>query len=230
MKILVIEDEPKVASFIKRGLEESDYEVDVAYDGSIGKEKAISENYNLIILDINLPKVNGIDVCKEIRKNKLVPILMLTALGTLENKVTGLDAGADDYLLKPFEFQELLARIRALSRRVGDPTDEVIYRLADLELNTTAKTVKRGGKIIELTAKELMLLEYFIKNKGKVLSRADLAAGVWDLNFDTGTNIIDVYINYLRKKIDKNFSPKLIHTLIGLGYVMRIDQTENANP
>lgn len=230
MKILLIEDERKVASFIKRGLEENNYEVDVAYDGIEGRDKGINENFGLIILDLNLPLLNGMDVCKEIRKSKETPILMLTALGTIENKVTGLDAGADDYLLKPFEFQELLARIRALSRRFSNPSEGTIYKIADLEYDSSTKIVKRGGRIIDLTAKELGLLEYFLKNKGKVLSRADIAENVWDLDFDTGTNIIDVYINYLRKKIDKDFSPRLIHTLIGLGYVFREDVPANANP
>jgi len=229
MKILVIEDEPKVASFIKRGLEECNYEVAVAHDGPSGKTMALNENYQLIILDINLPFLNGIEVCKQIRESKQIPILMLTALGTLENKVSGLDAGADDYLLKPFEFQELLARIRALFRRAQEPLSGTIYKIADLELDSFTKTVKRNGRIIDLTAKEFGLLEYFLKNKGKVLSRADIAENVWDLNFDTGTNIIDVYINYLRKKIDKNYSPKLIHTLIGMGYVLREEIPSNAN-
>lgn len=226
MKILVVEDERKVASFIKRGLEENNYEVDIAYDGTTGKDKALSESFNLIILDINLPELNGVEVCRQIREKKQVPILMLTALGTLDNKVTGLDAGADDYLVKPFEFQELLARIRALSRRAPETNAGITYKVADLELNTGTKSVKRSGVIIELTAKEYNLLEYFLKNQGKVLSRADIAENVWDLNFDTGTNIIDVYINYLRKKIDKDFSPKLIHTLIGMGYVLKEDNQD----
>lgn len=221
MKILVIEDEKKVASFIKKGLEENDYKVEVAYDGAEGTSKALTGNYNLIILDINLPMMNGIDVCKSIRAKNKVPVLMLTALGTVDNKVTGLDAGADDYLLKPFEFKELLARIRALSRRVPESSPGVVYRIADLELDAESKLVRRKGNIIDLTAKEFNLLEYLLKNEGKVLSRADIAESVWDLSFDTGTNIIDVYINYLRKKIDKDFSPKLIHTLIGMGYVLR---------
>jgi DNA-binding response OmpR family regulator len=222
MKILVVEDEKKVASFIKKGLEENDYMVDIAYDGVEGTNKALAGNYNLIILDINLPIINGIEVCKSIRAKNKVPVLMLTALGTVDNKVTGLDAGADDYLLKPFEFKELLARIRALSRRMPE-TKPGIYKIADLELDTESKVVRRNGNTIDLTAKEFNLLEYLLKNEGKVLSRADIAESVWDLSFDTGTNIIDVYINYLRKKIDKDFSPKLIHTLIGMGYVLRVE-------
>lgn len=225
MKILIIEDEPKVASFIRRGLEENEYEVDIALEGKDGIRKGTANEYDLIILDIKLPLVNGFEVCKEIRKTKHVPILMLTALGTLENKVAGLDVGADDYLLKPFEFKELLARINALTRRSKVYNQEhSMYHLADLEVDLTTKSVTRNGKRIELTAKEFHLLEYLIKNQGKVLSRADIAENVWNLSFDTGTNIIDVYINYLRRKIDKDFSPKLIHTLVGMGYVMKVEE------
>jgi two-component system copper resistance phosphate regulon response regulator CusR len=229
MKILVIEDERKVSAFIKKGLEENNYEVTVAYDGPDGQHKALSENFNLILLDLNLPLLNGIEVCKQIRLLKNTPILMLTALGDLENKVAGLDAGADDYLLKPFEFQELLARIRALSRRTSDSAETIIYKIADIELYPLTRTVIRAGQVIELTAKEFGLLEYFLKNKGKVLSRADIAENVWDLHFDTGTNIVDVYINYLRKKIDRDFSVKLIHTLIGRGYILKEENTQDAN-
>jgi len=225
MKILVIEDEPKVASFIKRGLEENDYEADIAFDGKAGIHRAIEDDYELIILDINLPMVNGYEVCKVIREKKVVPILMLTAMGTLENKVTGLEAGADDYLLKPFEFKELLARIRALARRRNIYNLESnIFKLADLEVDLISKSVIRETRRIELTAKEFYLLEYFIKNQGRVLSRADIAENVWNLSFDTGTNIIDVYVNYLRKKIDKDFEPKLIHTLVGMGYIMKVEE------
>lgn len=220
MAILIIEDEKKVASFLKRGLEDSNYSIDLAAKGVEGLELLMKNEYQLIILDINLPDMNGIEVCQKIRENKSTPILMLTALGTVDDKVAGLEAGADDYLLKPFQFKELLARIKALSRR-PPLLDNKIYKAADLELNIDTKVVFRAGKIIDLTAKEYGLLEYFLKNKGKVLSRADIAENVWDLNFDTGTNIIDVYITYLRKKIDKNFTPKLIHTLVGLGYVLK---------
>jgi two-component system, OmpR family, copper resistance phosphate regulon response regulator CusR len=220
MKILVIEDEYKVASFIKKGLEESGFPVDLAMDGPTGEEKALNEFYNLIILDINLPGINGIDLCRNIRKEKQTPVLMLTALGTIDDKVNGLDSGADDYLVKPFEFRELLARIRALTRRVSEP-ETPVYRIADLELNIVKKTVSRAGISIDLTAREFTLLEYFLKNKERVLSRAELAEHVWSLNFDTGTNIIDVYINYLRRKVDRDFSPRLIHTIVGMGYVLR---------
>jgi DNA-binding response OmpR family regulator len=229
MKILVIEDEPKVASFIKRGLEENEYEADIALDGKAGIHKAVIDDYELIILDINLPLVNGYEVCKVIREKRKVPILMLTAMGTLENKVTGLEVGADDYLLKPFEFKELLARIRALSRRSNIYNFESnVFKLANLEVDLVAKSVIRETRKIELTAKEFNLLEYFIKNQGRVLSRADIAENVWNLSFDTGTNIIDVYVNYLRKKIDKDFEPKLIHTLVGMGYIMKVEEYENS--
>jgi DNA-binding response OmpR family regulator len=224
MKILLIEDEPKVAGFIKKGLEEQNHKVYTAFDGLEGKTQALSDDYELVILDLNLPKLDGINVCKSIReKNKSLPILMLTALGTIENKVEGLDSGADDYLVKPFEFMELLARVRALSRRNQDHIKTEVYRLADLELDTASKMVKRNGIKIDLTAKEFDLLEYLLKNKGKVVSRRDIAENVWDVSFDTGTNIIDVYINYLRKKIDKDFQVKLIFTLVGKGYVLKAD-------
>lgn len=223
MKILVVEDEFKVSTFIKKGLEEHNYEVTVAHDGLVGKNLALSKPYDLIILDINLPLINGLDLCKEIRKaDKRLPILMLTALGTTENKVIGLDSGADDYLVKPFEFSELLARIRALSRRNIEETSH-IYKISNLELDTYTKVVKREGHKIELTAREFALLEYLMKNKGRVVSRVNIAEKVWDINFDTGTNVIDVYINFLRKKVDKDFNPKLIHTLVGMGYVLKED-------
>jgi two-component system, OmpR family, copper resistance phosphate regulon response regulator CusR len=228
MKILLVEDEPKVAGFIKKGLEEEFHLVEIASDGIAGKEKAMSGNYEFIILDINVPKLNGIEVCKAIRnKNHNIPILMLTALGTTTDKVTGLDAGADDYLVKPFQFVELTARIKALIRRHKDIVTTEVYKIHDLELNSGTKQVKRAGKEIELTAKEFDLLEYLLKNKGKVVSRINIAQNVWDINFDTGTNTIDVFINYLRKKIDKDFEPKLIHTLVGKGYIISDQDYEN---
>lgn len=224
MKILLVEDEPKVAAFIKRGMEEQQYEVDIAYDGYTGKQMALSNSYDIMILDVNLPHINGIELCRIIRQEYAnVPILMLTALGTTENKITGLDAGADDYLVKPFEFKELLARVRALARRGTASGNGKIYKIADLELDANTKVVKRAGNIIDLTAKEYSLLEYMLKNKGKVISRVEIAEKVWDINFDTGTNVIDVYINFLRKKIDKDYSPKLIHTLVGMGYVLKTE-------
>jgi len=221
--ILIIEDEVKVASFIKKGLEVNKFNTDIAYDGEIGLRKAFSKKYDIIILDINLPKINGFDLCKQIReRNTLVPILMLTALGTTSDKVNGFNLGADDYLVKPFEFDELLVRIGALLKRSQtEILSDNLLKLNDLEMDLNRKTVKRAGKKIELTAKEFTLLEYMLRNKGRVLSRADIAEKIWDITFDTGTNIIDLYIFYLRKKIDKNFSPKLIHTQVGMGYILK---------
>jgi two-component system copper resistance phosphate regulon response regulator CusR len=224
-KILIIEDEPKVAAFIKKGLEENLYDAEIAIDGLLGKEMALSNKYEAVILDINLPKVNGFDVCKEIRnQNQKVPVLMLTALSTTEDKLKGFDLGADDYLVKPFEFKELLARIKVLIKR-SQTTVSVsnILKVADLELNSESKSVYRNKKKIELTAKEFNLLEYLMVNKGKVLSKAQIAEKVWEISFDSGTNVIEVYINFLRKKIDKDSSLKLIHTQIGMGYVLKED-------
>jgi two-component system copper resistance phosphate regulon response regulator CusR len=224
MKILLIEDEPKVAGFIKKGLEEQNHWVTIAVDGLAGRTMALEDDFDLVILDLNLPQINGIEVCKAIReKHKSLPILMLTALGTIENKVEGLDSGADDYLVKPFEFMELLARLRALSRRNSDHINTEVYVVSDLELDNGSKMVKRNGITIHLTAKEFDLLEFLMKNKGKVVSRRDIAENVWDVSFDTGTNIIDVYINYLRRKIDKDHSVKLIHTLVGKGYLLKAE-------
>ncbi|RDC63927.1 response regulator transcription factor [Adhaeribacter pallidiroseus] len=222
MKILLIEDEPKVASFIKKGLEEQSYDVDQAYDGFLGKRLALEKPYDLIILDIILPQLNGLEVCKAIRQhNSSVSILMLTALGNTTDKIEGLDAGADDYLVKPFEFQELLARIRALSRRKSDYPMAEVLRIADLELDSARKTVTRHGQPITLTAREFALLSYLLRNKGRVVSRVDIIEHVWETSFDTGSNVIDVYINFLRKKIDKDYATKLIHTLVGMGYVIK---------
>lgn len=222
MKILLVEDEPKVASFIKKGLEEQAYEVDQAYDGNFGLKLALQNDYDLILLDIILPNMSGLDVCREIRKQKpSVSILMLTALGTTDDKITGLDAGADDYLTKPFEFKELLARIRALSRRSGDNGVSEKIRIGDLEMDLGSKTVTRSGKVINLTAREFTLLHYLLRNRGRVVSRVDITENVWETSFDTGSNVIDVYINFLRKKIDKGFPTKLIHTLVGMGYVLK---------
>ncbi len=221
--ILIVEDEPKVADFLQRGLVENDYLVDVAFDGQIGKSMALTGSYHLIILDINLPHINGFELCQIIRKqNDKIPILMLTALGTVEDKLTGFESGADDYLQKPFEFRELLVRIKALLKRTfKSESPERIIRISDLEIDQNSKIVKRSGKKIDLTAKEYTLLEYLAKNKGRVISRIDIAEKIWDLTFDTGTNVIDVYINFLRKKIDRGFDTKLIHTQIGMGYVLR---------
>lgn len=226
MKILVVEDEPKVAAFIKQGLEEEQYDVTVVFDGHFGLKMASEHDYELIILDLMIPYINGLDLCNQIRAKGIVtPILMLSALGTTDDKVTGLDAGADDYLAKPFEFKELLARIRALTKRRNTPEREsTILSIADLQMNIDAKTVTRDGNSIDLTAKEFLLLEYFLRNKGRVISRAEIAEKVWGISFDTGTNVIDVYVNFLRKKIDKEYKTKLIHTIIGMGYTIRVEQ------
>lgn len=222
MRILLVEDEPKVGSFIKKGLEEQSYEVDQAYDGNFGLKLALSNEYDLIMLDIILPHMNGLEVCREIRKSKpSVSILMLTALGSTDDKITGLDAGADDYLTKPFEFKELLARIRALTRRAGDTGASEKLTIGDLEMDLGSKTVTRGGKPINLTAREFALLHYLLRNRGRVVSRVDITENVWETSFDTGSNVIDVYINFLRKKIDKGFPSKLIHTLVGMGYILK---------
>ncbi|WP_192820470.1 response regulator transcription factor [Rufibacter sp. LB8] len=222
MKILLIEDEPKVSAFIKKGLEEQTFEVDAAYDGFYGAKLALEQEYDLVILDVILPRMNGVEVCKTIRQqNVAVPILMLTALGSTEDKILGLDSGADDYLVKPFEFQELLARIRALTRRTQEAVGTEVLKLADLELDVQRKTVHRHGVPISLTAREFALLHYLLRNKERVVSRVDIIEQVWETSFDTGSNVIDVYINFLRKKIDKDFSPKLIHTLVGMGYVIK---------
>lgn len=223
IKILIVEDEPKVAGFVKKGLEENDFKAEIAYDGLIGLKMFQQTFYQAIILDVNLPIINGFELCKEIRKiNSRIPILMLTAMSGTDNKVMGFESGADDYLVKPFEFRELIVRIRALLKRSERQIDtSVVLKIADLELNTDTKIVKRGNDNIDLTAKEFLLLEYFLRNQGRVISRVDIAEKIWDINFDTGTNIIDVYVNFIRKKIDKHYSPKLIHTVIGMGYVLR---------
>lgn len=226
MNILVIEDEQKVAAFLKNGLEEQGYHVDLAYDSTMGQRLALSSEYQIILLDVIIPGINGLQLCKNIKEVKpLVPILMLTALGTTDDKVTGFDAGADDYLVKPFEFKELLARIKALTKRAHNITNEKpheeILTVADLQLNLAKKVALRGGKVISLTAKEFSLLEYLMRNKGRVLSRVDIAEKVWEVTFDTGTNVVEVYVNILRKKIDKDFPTKLIQTRIGLGYVIQ---------
>jgi len=225
MKLLLIEDEPKTVQSLKQGLEENGYEVDIAYDGLIGKQLAKKGGYQLIISDIIIPGINGIELCREIRNwGDETPILMLTALGSTDDKVTGLDAGADDYLVKPFEFKELLARVRALTKR-GSAISQTaqILRFADLEVSMDAKTVHRSGNKINLTAREFNLLVYLIRNQGRVISKVEIAEQVWDIGFDTGTNVIEVYVNYLRKKIDKDYPVKLIHTQFGMGYVLKIE-------
>jgi len=222
-RILVVEDEPKVASFVKRGLEENGFSSEIAVDGLMGKRMFDTGSFDLVILDLNLPYKNGIELCKEIRMtDQKIPVLMLTALGTTEDKLTGFESGADDYLVKPFEFRELLARIRALLKRISvAETGGNILTLLDLEVNLNTYEVTRNGKTIDLTQKEFALLVYFLRNKGKVVTRMEIAENVWDINFDTGTNIIDVYVNFLRKKMDKDFSQKLIHTQTGIGYILK---------
>jgi len=223
IKILLVEDEKKIVAALKKGLEEQGYYVQVAYDAIVGEKLFNNYSFNLIILDVNLPGVNGYELSRVIRlKNQDIPILMLTALGSVDDKVEGFEAGADDYLVKPFAFRELLVRIKTLLKRSvkGLPTGHSL-RIADLEINLDSKEVTRDGNKITLTAKEFQLLEYLVRNKGRVVSRADIAERVWDIGFDTGTNVIDVYINFLRKKIDKDYSSKLIHTQIGMGYIMK---------
>lgn len=223
MKVLIIEDDLRVSELIQRGLEEQGFETTLAYDGLSGKKLALQHEYDLIITDIILPKINGIDLCKEIKKSKPdTPIIMLTALGTTDDKVEGFDAGADDYLVKPFEMRELLVRIRALLNRYNRTVNSgSVLTYADLEMNLHTKIVKRGGKEINLTPKEFNFLKYMLQNPERVLSRVEIADKVWDTHFDTGTNFIDVYINYLRKKIEKDFDTKLIHTKSGMGFILK---------
>lgn len=224
MKILVVEDEAHLAELVRRGLTESGYEVSVAPDGSIGRQMALLHDYDLFVLDVMMPGMNGIELCREIRKAGLkTPVLMLTALGTTENIILGLDNGADDYLVKPFKFAELEARVRALLRRAGGPDSAraEVWTVADLEMDIHARTVKRAGKEIALTVTEYRLLECLLKNKGRVMSRMELLEKVWSVDFNLATNVVDVYVNYLRRKIDKDFDEKLIHTVTGMGYVLK---------
>jgi heavy metal response regulator len=223
MRLLVVEDEKKVASFIKKGLEEEGYAVDLAPDGNEGLLMALDGVHDLIILDINLPGMDGMSVLQELRKKKVTtPVLLLTVRATIEDKVLGLDTGADDYLTKPFSFQELLARMRALLRRRAD-AEPPLLQVADLTLDPARRVVCRGNEKIELTTKEFALLDYFMRNTGRVLTRTVIAEHVWDYDFDPMTNVIDVYVNYLRKKIDAGREPKLIHTVRGAGYVLQTE-------
>jgi heavy metal response regulator len=224
MRILVIEDEKKVANFIKKGLEEEHYAVDTAYDGEIGLYMAETNEYDLIVLDLMIPQIDGWEVLKRIRNNKNnVPILVLTAKDSVEDIVRGLDSGCDDYLTKPFEFIEFLARTRALLRR-EKIEKEPLLKMADLTLSPVTHKVMRRGKEIELTSKEYALLEYFMRNPNKVLTRTMISEHVWDYHFDSMTNVVDVYVNYIRKKIDKGFEPKLIHTIRGVGYILSAER------
>lgn len=223
-KILIVEDEQKIADTLKLGLSENGYHVEVAYDGNIGLRLYEQHDFNLVVIDINLPGMNGYELCKKIRAaDPKIPIIMLTALTALQDKIEGYDAGADDYIIKPFEFKELLMKIRVLLKRtMGQtlPTGNVL-KAADLEMNLDSKEVKRGDQLISLTAKEFQLLEFLLRNKNRVVSRADIAVHVWDIDFDTNTNVIDVYINYVRNKIDKKYDQKLIQTQVGMGYILK---------
>ncbi|GEC78387.1 response regulator transcription factor [Flavobacterium aquatile] len=230
-KILLVEDEAPVVSFIKKGLSEEGFEVSVAFDGKTGLKLALENSFDLIILDIMLPEMNGLEVCKAIREeNTNVPILFLTALGTPENIVLGLENGADDYLVKPFKFIELVARIKNLIRRIDGKTskstqqkidDKNIFTFLDVVINDYTKKVTRADEEISLTSTEFKLLLFFVKNKNKVLSRQEILEAVWGVNYDLGTNVVDVYVNYLRKKIDLKSEDKIIHTIIGMGYVLK---------
>ena len=223
MRLLLVEDEVKVASFIRRALEEETYAVDLASDGAEGLCRASSESYDLIILDLMLPGMSGVEVLRQLRQQRIrTSVLVLTARSEVDQKVRGLDAGADDYLTKPFAIEELLARVRALLRRgSGDPVG--VLQADDLVLNPVTRQVTRGGRRIELTTKEYALLEYLMRNAGRVLTRPMIAEHVWNLDFDTFSNVIDVYVNYLRNKIDRGHERKLIHTVRGSGYSLRAD-------
>ncbi|MFL0161933.1 response regulator transcription factor [Aquirufa salirivi] len=223
MRILLIEDEPKTVQSLKRGLEENNYEVEVAYDGLMGRQLATRNAYQLIVSDIIIPGINGIELCKELRSLGIqTPILMLTALSTTDDKLIGFEAGADDYLAKPFDFKEFMARVKALIKRSNQTlVDSQVLKFADLELDLTSKLVTRSGQKINLTAKEFQLLEYFLKNQEKVISKAEIAENIWEVEDENSSNLIEVYVNYLRKKVDKNFPSKLIHTQFGMGYILR---------
>jgi two-component system, OmpR family, copper resistance phosphate regulon response regulator CusR len=223
LSILLVEDEKKIADILKKGLTEQQFHVTLAYDGLIGQKMFESGQYDLVILDINLPGVNGYELCRIIRnRNEKIPVIMLTALTATEDKIEGFESGADDYIVKPFDFKELLVRIRALLKRIYQHVQPGnILKVSDLVMNMESKEVTRSGQSISLTAKEFQLLEYFVRNKNRVVSRADIALSVWDIDFDTKTNVIDVYVNFLRKKIDKDFPQKLIHTQVGMGYILK---------
>jgi two-component system, OmpR family, copper resistance phosphate regulon response regulator CusR len=224
--ILIVEDEEKVAVFIKKGLKTQNFDADIAGTAEEAIRLFSKNKYDLIILDVGLPDYSGLDVCQQMRsQNARIPILMLTALGNVSDKLSGFEVGTDDYLVKPFDFMELLVRIKSLLKRSFCPPDDIVkdekLQVADLELDLKEKIARRNGKLISLTAKEFNLLEYFMINKGRVVSKFDIAEQVWDINFDTGTNFIEVYVNYLRNKIDKNYTNKLIHTVVGMGYMLK---------
>lgn len=221
---LIVEDEEKVASFIKKGLFTQGYNSEIASTGNEALALFESQKFDLVILDIGLPDMSGLEVCEQIRRtNAQIPVLMLTALGSVSDKLSGFGVGTDDYLVKPFDFMELLVRIKALMKRSKEnlPADDIL-KVADLELNLHQKVAIRAGKVIALTAKEFSLLEYLMRNRGRVVSKLDIAENVWDIDFDTGTNFIEVYVNYLRNKIDKGFNDKMIHTIFGMGYTLKI--------
>lgn len=224
LNVLLVEDEISVGNLINKGLSERGYKISIAPDGDIGYEMAVKNEFDIMILDIMLPGMNGLELCKRLRNNKIdTPILMLTALSSTENIVTGLDSGADDYLTKPFKFAELEARIRSLARRKNPMQSEEtnLLRVADLEMNPESKSVMRNGKRISLTSTEFRLLEFLLRNKGKVLSRMTILENVWGIDFNISTNVVDVYINYVRKKIESSFDRKLLHTVVGMGYVIK---------
>jgi DNA-binding response OmpR family regulator len=221
MKILLVEDDPKIASFVKIGLESYDYIIDNAYDSAMGEKLAFSKKYDVIILDVIIPGITGFDLCKKIRNNNIsTPVIMLTSLDSVDDKLMGFDCGADDYLVKPFSFQELFARIKALVRRSKDAVVIPVLKVLDLEIDSVTKQVRRNEKEIALTATEYKILELLISNKGKVFDRMQIAEKVWGYSFNSGTNVIDVHINSLRRKIDKDFSQKLLHTKKGFGYLL----------
>lgn len=223
VKILLIEDEPKTVQSLKQGLEENNYAVEVAYDSLMGYQLATRNAYQLIISDIIIPGLNGLELCRKLRIEGIqTPILMLTALSTTDDKIEGFDAGADDYLAKPFDFKEFLARVKALIKRSNQTMIEAqVLKFADLELDLSSKIVSRSGQKINLTAKEFQLMEYFLRNQEKVISKAEIAESIWEVEDENSSNLIEVYVNYLRKKVDKGFSSKLIHTQFGMGYILR---------
>lgn len=225
LNILLVEDERKIADSLQKGLAEHQFRVEVAYDGLVAKKMLDGNSYDLVILDINLPGINGYELCRLIRsRDEKIPVMMLTALNAIDDKVEGFDVGADDYLVKPFDFKELLIRVKALLKRIHQVRQGNILKISDMAMNLDNKEVTRSGKTISLTTKEFQLLEYLVRNKNRVVSRADIALHVWDIDFDTKTNVIDVYVNFLRKKLDKDFSPKLIHTQVGMGYILKDSQ------
>jgi DNA-binding response OmpR family regulator len=224
--ILIIEDDERIAQNISKGLQEKGYNTEIAYDGKIGLKMALNNTFDLILLDLNLPQMNGYQVCSEIRKrNANIPIIMLTALGETEDKIDGFDQGADDYIVKPFDFRELLARINVFLKRRSSENDDNrnVLQVDDLVMNLDTKIITRNDIIIELTPKEFSLLEYLVRNQNRVVSKDEIAEKIWESNNNKSYNVIEVYINFLRKKIDKDFNTKLIHTKTGMGYILRVN-------